>query len=470
MVYLPESIGYLRKKYLSHLSYVVMVDSRTLIPERLGGADFDGDMVKIIADPLLNGCVRRNYKKNIYDEYGYRSGIPLLKIPSATPQIRDAKDWQARFETVKSTFSTRIGQICNAAFDRSIIAYDENSDKEERERLRAETETLEMLTGLEIDSVKSGVKPDLSEFLGQKTVNRSSFLKYKSLVESSEKEWYSPTQKQKIDLFFASQDWDSITSNVERLPYLAKLLGENTTEIEAIPAEDRELFTFAKKRHWKDKLKAEDLESMQAVITDYEQAIIRIRRSRHISEGKLSRRSDIERILFSRGQENEYTADELYSLFSHFSSEDISYRLKALTDESWHFMLDEEKESFLRWFLPVGTPENLVNLFSDFRCSGYRILNDIIFDLNDAYLARQKKENQLHRDTDSKLFKLIIREYEKAENKALYKALASSVCRQHIHFGIGEEKALMCAVALGKRQFAFEVLLDVIERYTVKRR
>ena len=470
VVYLPESIGYLRKKYLSHLSYVVMVDSRTLIPERLGGADFDGDMVKIIADPLLNGCVRRNYKENIYDEYGYRSGIPLLKIPSATPQIRDAKDWQARFETVKSTFSTRIGQMCNAAFDRSVIAYDENSDKEERERLRAETETLEMLTGLEIDSVKSGIKPDLSEFLGQKTVNRSSFLKYKSLIENTDKEWYNPTQKQKLDLFFDSQDWENVTSNVERLPYLAKLIGEKTTEIEAVPAEDKELFTFAKKRRWKDKLKAEDLENMQAVINDYEQAIIRIRRSRHIPEDKMTRRSDIERILFSRGQENEYTADELYSLFNGFSFSDISYRVEALSEENWHFMLAEEREDFLRWFLPTGTPENLVNLFSDFRCSGYRILNDIIFDLNDAYLARQKKENQLHRDTDSKLFKLIIREYEKAENKALFKDIAATVCRQHIHFGLGEEKALMCAVALEKRQFAFEVLLDVIERYAVKRR
>ena len=42
----PVTAGYLRNKYFSHLSYVIMVDSRSLIPERLGGADFDGDMVK----------------------------------------------------------------------------------------------------------------------------------------------------------------------------------------------------------------------------------------------------------------------------------------------------------------------------------------------------------------------------------------------------------------------------------------
>ena len=54
--------------------------------------------------------------------------MPLLMIPTAQPQIRSADDWEARFETVRSTFSSRVGQICNAALDRSIIAYNENSD------------------------------------------------------------------------------------------------------------------------------------------------------------------------------------------------------------------------------------------------------------------------------------------------------------------------------------------------------
>ena len=56
-----SKVGKLRKKYLSHLQYVVMVDSRSLIPDRLGGADYDGDMVKTIADPLVNKCVRKGY-------------------------------------------------------------------------------------------------------------------------------------------------------------------------------------------------------------------------------------------------------------------------------------------------------------------------------------------------------------------------------------------------------------------------
>lgn len=37
--------------------------------------------------------------------------------------VSDAQDWEARFETVKNTFSSRVGQISNAALNRSILAY-----------------------------------------------------------------------------------------------------------------------------------------------------------------------------------------------------------------------------------------------------------------------------------------------------------------------------------------------------------
>ena len=52
--------------------------------------------------------------------------------------------------------------------------------------LGKETETLEILTGLEIDSAKSGVKPDLSAYFQQKPVSRSLFLKYKEIVKTPE--------------------------------------------------------------------------------------------------------------------------------------------------------------------------------------------------------------------------------------------------------------------------------------------
>ena len=49
----------LRNHYLGHLTDVVMVDSHMLASERLGGADYDGDMIKTIADPILNTSLNR---------------------------------------------------------------------------------------------------------------------------------------------------------------------------------------------------------------------------------------------------------------------------------------------------------------------------------------------------------------------------------------------------------------------------
>ena len=109
----------MRNYYLKHLTDVVMVDSNILAAERLGGADYDGDMIKTISDPILNECVKRNYQ---FDSLDNNENLPLLMIPSVEPQLRDADDCYARFETVRDTFSSRVGQICNAALDRSCHA------------------------------------------------------------------------------------------------------------------------------------------------------------------------------------------------------------------------------------------------------------------------------------------------------------------------------------------------------------
>lgn len=70
------------------------------------------------------------------------------------------------------------------------------------------------------------MKPDLTEYLGVKTVAKSKFLKYKSLLEKSEgcRAWYESTFEEQFEKFFSDTDWNKVDSNVERLPYLAYML------------------------------------------------------------------------------------------------------------------------------------------------------------------------------------------------------------------------------------------------------
>ena len=177
------------------------------------------------SDISYDGCrcrlcesIASHYKKTanpFEDRFASRNNLPLLSIPTAEPQLRDATDQHARFEAVKSTFSSRVGQISNAALDRSILAYDENADTDIKEKCRQETETLAILTGLEIDSTKSGIKPDLSAYLHTDDKPRSRYLKYKRLLEDAEDRpaWYEDTfAEQMKDDYIDGTDWDSVTA------------------------------------------------------------------------------------------------------------------------------------------------------------------------------------------------------------------------------------------------------------------
>jgi ATP-dependent DNA helicase RecG len=116
--------------------------------------------------------------------------------------MADARDWYARFQTVKSTFSSRVGQISNAALRRGVIAYDENTDDAEKAQCRQDTEVLCILTGLEIDSAKSGVKHDLSEYLEERRGRKSLFLRYKAIVDDKEeRKWYEDTELTRKDIY-----------------------------------------------------------------------------------------------------------------------------------------------------------------------------------------------------------------------------------------------------------------------------
>ena len=465
-LYPLEDSKNLRDQYLGHLTDVVMVGYTSLAAERLGGADYDGDMIKTISDPILNECVKRN----IYHDpprprsvFSRSHNLPLLMISTAQPQIRNADDWEARFETVRSTFSSRVGQICNAALDRSIIAYNENSDVEERERCREETETLAILTGLEIDSAKSGIRPDLDEYLIHKTVRRSDFLKYKTLVEEMEtrRAWYEPTHAAKVKAFFKKVDWSKVDSNVERLPYLAQQLKKNTPHIKAKPAKDEELFSFARQPDWKEHLNSDKLAAVDALLRDLDACLSRIRACR-VPVKEKKRKSDVERILYARGQEDAYDPDELYALFGSLPPEKVSALLYAMREQAWHLMDEDARERFLREWLPEPEFEDVFDLLTDFRFGGYRILGDIVCDMEDENTGREKKH--LFRESDSKAFTAMMRAFADKSASRSYRDAVTAKCLELLTAIVRPTLAVRYVIALGRRDLLWDLLPEYIEK------
>ena len=445
-----KDIGKLREKYLSHLHYVIMVDSRSLIPERLGGADFDGDMVKTVADKLLNACVMKS-----------STTLPVLKIPTAEPLISDSNDWHARFFTVKNTFSSRVGQISNAALSRGIIAYDESLTEDEREHYLQDVETLAILTGLEIDSAKNGIKPDLSEYIEHSKVTKSLFLKYKAIIDSDRfSKWYDDSKYIKLKKYFEKVDWSKVTSNLEKLPYYAFNLEKHTEKALVKPVPDENLFEFANEPEWKEKLNPDVLKKVESIIADYEEALKRVRQIRHTSTD-MKRKNDIYRILFARGQETEYLVDELYAAFDDVSPSAIRKTRNYLTENMWQFTPPDERENVIYSLFLNAKIYGYADLFCDFSESGYRILGDIICDIDDMYRAIGLKKNLLHQKGDSMQMKLMLAGIGHAGD---YKAQIIRNCINVIRpfdrkkTTLDYAEVVKCAVALGKRQFALEVL------------
>ena len=70
---------------------------------------------------------------------------------------------------------------------------------------------------------------------------------------------------------------------------------------------------------------------------------------RNIGSGtNLPRQSDITKILFARYQEDDYDTDVLYALFSALSQEQVTELYRAIRENNWHLMPEENREAFLR--------------------------------------------------------------------------------------------------------------------------
>ena len=465
----PYREDYIRHRYFSHLNGVVMVEPWSLIAERLGGADYDGDMVKVIREPVICESIASHYKETanpFEDRFASRNNLPLLSIPTAEPQLRDANDLHARFEAVKSTFSSRVGQISNAALDRSILAYDENADADIKEKCRQETETLAILTGLEIDSAKSGIKPDLSAYLNTDDKPRSRYLKYKRLLEDAEDRpaWYEDTFAEQMKDYIDGTDWESVTANVEKLPYYAHILKKHTPRKMIKPAPSAELFTFARHPNWKDNLDPSLFPPIRELIDTYDRCLRRIRSHKHPTPGN-SKRRDIDRILTMRNQENAYDTDSLYALFTGIDAARIKTVRDALRAEQWHFLKPEERLSFLHEHLPEEAFRAYDGLFSDFRMGGYRVLGDIICDIDDA--NRQAEKAKLHYKHDTPEMTAMIDAYNNRIPGTDYREAVAEACRICLAKITPPFQAIRYAEAMDRRDFIFDVLLEEAEFYLI---
>ena len=244
---------------------------------------------------------------------------------------------------------------------------------------------------------------------------------------------------------------------------MAYQLKRNTPKLKPKPAKDSELFDFAREPGWMEKLDPQILFSVSALLDDYEACLSRIRACRVPVQNK-QRKNDVERISFSRGQDDTYDSDELYAAFQDISEEQITEIRAAIVESKWHFMDGESRFDFLESYLPEF--EDYHELFADFRHGGYRILGDLICDINDENRATDRKKYL--RDTDSTAFQHMMNAYLEQPLRHDYKEVVGSKCRELLDRVVRPRLAVQYVVALGKRNMLWELLIDHIEENVLK--
>ena len=118
----------------------------------------------------------------------------------------------------------------------------------------------------------------------------------------------------------------------------------------------------------------------------------------------------------------------------------------------------DSRLDFLSEFLPEF--EEYYNLLADFRFGGYRVLGDLICDIDDENNATERKK--LLRSNDSKEFTEMMQAYLNKSHAQSYRQAVAGACRALMDKIIKPKKAVPYVVALGKRDLLWELLPEAV--------
>ena len=144
--------------YFSHLTGVIMVPRKSLVPMILAGADFDGDLVKVIGDnTVVNAILKGAYRKIDEEKGRYERKLAVVQIPSLPPKETKGTG-SIPYDVIFDTFASQVGHISNMALKVSRTEYG-CAESEKKDAFLNKCAECTIITGLEIDAAKTGVHP-----------------------------------------------------------------------------------------------------------------------------------------------------------------------------------------------------------------------------------------------------------------------------------------------------------------------
>ncbi len=106
--------------------------------------------------------------------------------------------------------------------------------------------------------------------------------------------------------------------------------------------------------------------------------------------------------------------------------------------------------------------EDIYDLLTDFRFGGYRILGDIVCDMEDENTGREKK--QLFRESDSKAFTAMMSAFADKSASQGYRDAVTVKCRELLTTIVRPTLAVRYVVALGRRDLLWDLLPGTLRK------
>ena len=488
-------------RYFKHLDGVIMVSNLSTAPAALAGADFDGDLVKIVQDETINDAILRGLfeaaPRKETDDPGYiryvrKLPIAVINTPDGASDIKVGR--HISMEHAKASFSSRVGMISNLAITIGELEYS-GAD------IPAGTTALcTIATGHELDAVKTGVRPDLTYLQkiikeGQTGLHFIDTLKqYRAFVSENpnraiygniEGDEYRAFYKTKTDgkeesipVFAVKGDADA---NLERLPalFVEALVRKRASRRGAFKGIPTLQFLFEYDKDWRTKAREDKRrEELSAIIDDYKKK----RSDGFVAAGKMQNQdaqlgtiSGCIHTLLSmeyniRSDQLFHTGAEVRELFDKASSElslcfekpdEAGDALARMRNLQWQFVPTyEARQEVLAQILDAPKlSEEVRELLCDTYDNGYQILNYFL-----QYVQVLKKKEEARRQLGESGN---ARKQSYADEEYLEKVLEL--------FGGDVERAIECTAALDETRtflwniFNTEDMAKVIDDGIVRR-
>ena len=181
-VILRGSDSEIGNRYFSHLANVCMINVKSIVPQRLNGADWDGDLALLLDEPDMMEGVRRDLPS-------------VIDVEDKITALSEEDTPEGRYALTLRTMKSLIGEYSNYA---SVYHNKCPQTAEQKQKYMDYVSIISVITGKAIDQVKCGVIFYMPKFISKYGRPLPWFMRYRSEYYARQKLSRAPSNMNRL--------------------------------------------------------------------------------------------------------------------------------------------------------------------------------------------------------------------------------------------------------------------------------